>query len=92
MEVRPRPVTEGDLVLFRRFAVEPGLDWGGFQEPARRFARDGYLGPDGGRLIVGVDDTATGHVGWAKRLHGGVARSTSPNRSPWSRPDSSGRA
>lgn len=79
MDVRLRPVAADDLVLFERFAVEPGLvglDWGGFrdaQEPARRFARDGYLGPDGGRLIVDVDDDVTGYVGWVKQLYGGVA-------------------
>jgi RimJ/RimL family protein N-acetyltransferase len=64
--VRLRPVIEDDLEMFRRFAVEPGLiglDWGGFrdaQEPARRFAADGYLGTDSSRLIVEVaaPDTA----------------------------------
>jgi len=79
MDVRLRPVVADDLVMFQRFAVEPGLvglDWGGFrdaQEPARRFVADGYLGPDGGRLIVEVQDTAAGHVGWASRLLGGIA-------------------
>jgi RimJ/RimL family protein N-acetyltransferase len=58
--LRLRPVVEDDLEMFRRFAVEPGLiglDWGGFrdaQEPARRFAADGYLGGDNSRLIVEV--------------------------------------
>ncbi len=42
--------------MFRRFATEPGLiglDWTGFkdpQAPARRFAVDGFLGADSGRL------------------------------------------
>jgi hypothetical protein len=58
--LRLRPVIEDDLEMFRRFAVEPGLiglAWGGFcdaQEPARRFAADGYLGADNSRLIVEV--------------------------------------
>lgn len=67
-----RPVVEDDLAMFRRFATEPhliGLDWGGFrdaQEPARRFAVDGYLGVDGGRLMVQIesDHVAAGFVGW----------------------------
>ncbi|SCL22057.1 Acetyltransferase (GNAT) domain-containing protein [Micromonospora pallida] len=59
--VRLRPVTEDDLAMFRRFLAEPGLigpDWAGFRdagEPARRFAADGYLGLDDGRLIVEVN-------------------------------------
>ncbi|MEV4317236.1 GNAT family protein [Actinocrispum sp. NPDC049592] len=79
MDVRLRPVTAGDLAMFERFAVEPGLvglDWGGFrdaQEPARRFAKDGYLGPDGGRLIVEAEDAATGFVSWTAKQYGGVA-------------------
>ncbi len=54
--IRLRPVAEDDLVMFRRFATEPGLiglDWTGFkdpQAPARRFAVDGFLGADSGRL------------------------------------------
>ncbi|MEU8301670.1 hypothetical protein AB0C04_30810 [Micromonospora sp. NPDC048909] len=56
--VRLRPVTEPDLSIFRRFATEPGLiglDWAGIRDagaPARRFAADGWLGGDDGRLIV----------------------------------------
>jgi [ribosomal protein S5]-alanine N-acetyltransferase len=62
-EIRLRPVTEADLGMFRRFAVEPGLiglDWPGFRDPKtvqRRFDLDSYLGADDGRLIV---DVATG--------------------------------
>lgn len=72
--VRLRPVMEDDLEMFRRFATEPyliGLDWAGFrdaQEPARRFAGDGFLGGDDRRLVVGVDGeperAAAGFVGW----------------------------
>jgi hypothetical protein len=42
-----RPVTEADLPMLRRFAVEPGLignDWAGFRDPRaqdRRLARPG---------------------------------------------------
>jgi len=59
-EIRLRPVTEADLDMFRRFAVEPGLiglDWPGFRDPKavqRRFDTDSYLGEDTGRLIVDV--------------------------------------
>jgi len=72
LSVRLRPVVEADLEMFRRFATEPGLiglDWAGFRDaeaPARRFATDGYLGSDDGRLIVDVDDEAgaAGFVSW----------------------------
>jgi [ribosomal protein S5]-alanine N-acetyltransferase len=59
-EIRLRPVTETDLDMFRRFAVESGLiglDWSGFRDPKavqRRFDTDSYLGEDDGRLIVEV--------------------------------------
>ncbi|HEY3510639.1 MULTISPECIES: GNAT family N-acetyltransferase [Kribbella] len=58
MDVTLRPVVEDDLPLFQRFAVEPGLiglDWNGYrdpQAPVRRFAEDGFLGKDDGRLVV----------------------------------------
>jgi RimJ/RimL family protein N-acetyltransferase len=76
LTIRLRPVADADVDMFRRMAVEPGLvgiDWGGFRDgaaPARRFATDGYLGPDDGRLMVDVGEGrgAAGFVGW----HGGV--------------------
>ena len=70
MRIELRPVGEGDLELFRRFVVEPGLiglDWAGFrdaQAPARRFAEDGFLGTDDGRLMVRSDDETAGLVSW----------------------------
>jgi [ribosomal protein S5]-alanine N-acetyltransferase len=81
-EIRLRPVTEADLAMFRRFAVEPGLiglDWSGFTDPKaieRRFDTDSYLGADNGRLIVdvaadaGSDWEPTGLVSYLKRYHG----------------------
>jgi RimJ/RimL family protein N-acetyltransferase len=81
-EIRLRPVTEADLNMFRRFAVEPGLiglDWSGFTDPKaveRRFDTDSYLGADDGRLIVDVAaDTepsweSAGLVSYRKRYHG----------------------
>ncbi|CAM4144435.1 GNAT family N-acetyltransferase [Kibdelosporangium persicum] len=65
-------MAEPDLAMFRRFAVEPGLiglDWTGFrdaQEPARQFAANGYLSPDGGRLMVAVGDDTAGYVSWRR--------------------------
>jgi hypothetical protein len=67
-----RPVVEDDLAMFRRFATEPGLiglDWAGFRDaqgPACRFAADGYLGADDGRLMVEVEPehVAAGFVTW----------------------------
>jgi [ribosomal protein S5]-alanine N-acetyltransferase len=81
-EIRLRPVTEADLGMFRRFAVEPGLiglDWSGFRDPRavqRRFDTDSYLGEDDGRLIVAVmtgtaaGDEPAGLVSYRRRLHG----------------------
>jgi ribosomal-protein-alanine N-acetyltransferase len=82
LSVRLRPLVEGDLAMFRRFATEPGLiglDWSGFRDaeaPARRFAVDGYLGADDGRLIVEVEQEpiAAGFVSWRAGLYGGVAK------------------
>ena len=81
LSIRLRPVTEDDLAMFRRFASDPGLvglDWAGFQDaqaPGRRFATDGYLGTDGGRLMVEIEqeEVAAGSVGWKAGLYGGVA-------------------
>jgi RimJ/RimL family protein N-acetyltransferase len=72
---------EVDLEMFRRFAIEPrliGLDWAGFrdaQAPARRFAADGYLGSDDGRLMVEVEQeqAAAGFVSWKAGSFGGLA-------------------
>ncbi|WP_212986356.1 GNAT family N-acetyltransferase [Actinoplanes auranticolor] len=74
-----RPVTEADLPMLRRFAVEPGLignDWFGFRDPRaqdRRFALDGYLGTDNGRLIVTTEEQAAGFVTWSEGRYGGAA-------------------
>jgi RimJ/RimL family protein N-acetyltransferase len=81
-EIRLRPVTENDLDMFRRFAVEPGLiglDWSGFRDPKavqRRFDTDSYLGEDDGRLIVEVaagtepGGEPAGLVSYRRRLYG----------------------
>lgn len=81
-EIRLRPVTEADLDMFRRFAVEPGLvglDWSGFRDPKavqRRFDTDSYLGEDDGRLIVEVaagtepGGEPAGLVSYRRRLYG----------------------
>ncbi|HEY3953422.1 MAG TPA: GNAT family protein [Streptosporangiaceae bacterium] len=84
--LRLRPVIEDDLEMFRRFTVEPGLiglDWAGFrdaQQPARRFAADGYLGTDNSRLIVevtdpertGPDRAVAGFVSFSAGLYSGA--------------------
>jgi RimJ/RimL family protein N-acetyltransferase len=80
--VRLRPVAEPDLAMFRRFAVEPGLiglDWAGFRDPgapARRYAEDGYLGPEDGRLIVQAEPerAAAGFVSYRSGTYDGKAR------------------
>jgi [ribosomal protein S5]-alanine N-acetyltransferase len=64
--IRLRPVAESDLPIFHRIATEPdvsGPDWTGFRDPqaaARRFANDGFLDAEGGRLVVEVGVTETG--------------------------------
>jgi hypothetical protein len=64
------PVAEADLDLLERFCVEPGLmglDWQGFRDRGRirgQFAQDGFLGDDGGQLMVTVDGHAAGFVPW----------------------------
>jgi RimJ/RimL family protein N-acetyltransferase len=82
LTIRLRPVTEPDVDMFRRTAVEPGLvglDWGGFRDgaaSARRFATDGYLGPDDSRLMVDVGDEggAAGFVGWQAGVFAGPGK------------------
>ncbi|TDW79302.1 RimJ/RimL family protein N-acetyltransferase [Kribbella sp. VKM Ac-2566] len=70
MDVLLRPVQEEDVPLFQRFAVEPGLiglDWNGFrdaQAPVRRYAEDGFLGKDDGRLMVRTGSETAGLVSW----------------------------
>ncbi|MEV4719765.1 GNAT family protein [Micromonospora noduli] len=81
LTVRLRPVAEPDLVMFRRFCTEPGLiglDWAGFRDagvPARRFAVDGYLGEDDGRLVVEVEQeqAAAGVVSYTAGRYAGRA-------------------
>ncbi|MFC7546191.1 GNAT family N-acetyltransferase [Plantactinospora sp. GCM10030261] len=70
LNLRLRPVTVDDLPMLQRFLTEPfllGPDWRGFQDAqsvTRRFAKDGFLGEEDGRLIVEVDPT-TGSAGTA---------------------------
>ncbi|MFE9190038.1 GNAT family N-acetyltransferase [Micromonospora sp. NPDC007208] len=81
LTVRLRPVAEPDLAIFRRFCTEPGLiglDWAGFRDagaPARRFAVDGYLGEDDGRLVVEVEQerAAAGVVSYRSGRYAGRA-------------------
>ncbi|MET7950470.1 GNAT family protein [Micromonospora sp. NPDC005324] len=81
LTARLRPVAEPDLVMLRRFCTEPGLiglDWAGFRDagaPARRFAVDGYLGGDDGRLVVEVEQeqAAAGIVSYTAGRYAGRA-------------------
>jgi RimJ/RimL family protein N-acetyltransferase len=76
--IRLRPLVADDLAMFRRFATEPGLiglDWAGFRDaeaPARRFAADGYLGAEDGRLMVELagENVAVGFVSWQAGSYG----------------------
>jgi len=79
---RLRPLVEDDLPMFRRFALEPGLiglDWAGYRDPevaVRRFAKDNYLDPEDGRLMVEVEPehTAAGFVSFRAGLYSGLAK------------------
>ena len=68
-----RPVRDEDLAMLRRFRTEPGLignDWAGFRDPgqpARRFAKDGYLGDEDGMVVVDVGEAAGVMTWWAGR-------------------------
>jgi ribosomal-protein-alanine N-acetyltransferase len=79
MDLTLRPVRDDDLDMFRRLLTEPGLignDWFGFGDagrPARRFAEDGYLADDNGRLMVEVADGTAGMVSWVAGKYGGAA-------------------
>ncbi|MEU1243001.1 GNAT family protein [Micromonospora parva] len=81
LAIRLRPVAEPDLAMFRRLRTEPGLiglDWPGFTDagaPARRFAMDGYLGEDDGRLIVEAEQerAAAGIVSYTAGCYAGRA-------------------
>ncbi|MEU5781327.1 GNAT family N-acetyltransferase [Micromonospora lupini] len=81
VDVRLRPVAEPDLAMLRRFCTEPGLiglDWAGFRDagaPARRFAVDGWLGTDDGRLVVEVEQAqaAAGIVSYTSGRYAGLA-------------------
>ena len=69
--------------MFRRFAVEPGAGRPGLARlprpagGARRFAIDGYLGTDDGRLAVEAEVAGeraiAGFVSWRSGLYGGTA-------------------
>jgi len=77
-DLRFRPVTEDDLVYFRRLSTDAeflGLDWHGFRSPApyeRRFADDGFLGGDESWLVVERDSTAVALVNWGKGKPAGL--------------------
>lgn len=79
--IKLRPVTAEDVALLARFAVEPGLiglDWAGFQDaqqPARRFAEDGYLSTENSRLMVHVEpDAVAGFVAYRSHEYGSHSR------------------
>jgi len=82
LPIRLRPVAEDDLEIFRRCLTEPGLiglDWAGFrdaQAPARRFATDGYLAADDGRLMVEVEpeNEAAGFLSFQATSYTGAAK------------------
>jgi [ribosomal protein S5]-alanine N-acetyltransferase len=71
MNVKMRAVDEGDLSLFRRVAVEPdlaGYNWYGFRDAGaaeRRFAQDGFLGPDDSRVMIDVEGETAGFLSWS---------------------------
>ncbi|WP_218579505.1 GNAT family N-acetyltransferase [Phytohabitans houttuyneae] len=72
-----RPATADDFWLFERQAVDPDaagtFNWSGFRDiraTRRRFDENGLITPDGGCLVVQVDDAAAGTVVWTKVHYG----------------------
>ncbi|MFI7576764.1 hypothetical protein [Micromonospora sp. NPDC049497] len=90
--VRLRPVTEPDLAMFRRFAVEPGLlgpDWHGFRDPGaaeRRYATDAWLGEKDGRLVVEVEAEEAAEFRAGRWCDGLLYSRLRDDPSPWDRP------
>ncbi len=82
-----RPVTAEDIPLLERWDRDPAAAgpyaWFGWRDPGRfrrRFATDGYLGTDGGLLLVVVDDgRVVGDVSWRAVQGGPNAASRSWN-------------
>jgi RimJ/RimL family protein N-acetyltransferase len=75
--VRLRPVSADDLPLLELMANDREqageLSWAGFVAPGRlrqRLEDDGFLGREGGRLMVVVDDETVGLVSWIRVFHG----------------------
>src|SRR6516165_9673651 len=80
-----RPITESDLPVLDRLAVDPRIagpfDWHGFADPGarrRRLAEDGFLGRDPRNLAVALDqdDSCIGDVSW-------LAVPTGPTSTCW---------
>lgn len=78
VDVVLRPFTGDDLEGFSQYwrEIDPTTNLDGTPyisdlEDRLRYEKDGFLGPDGGRLAVIVDDNFVGHVGWHKRSNGG---------------------
>lgn len=68
-----RPVAEDDLVVLDRFLTDPEatgpFQWLGWSDPRRwrrNWAENGFLGDDGGRLMVAVGADPLGFVAWRK--------------------------
>ena len=80
-----RPLSESDLPVLERLAVDPRIagpfDWHGFGDPRarrRRLAEDGFLGRDPRNLAIALDqdDSCIGDVSW-------LAVPTGPTSTCW---------
>ena len=70
-----RPLRESDLPYFDNYARPEADPWSffGFRAPdqvRRQYAADGLLSADAGLLLVEVDGTVIGDVGWHAVLYG----------------------
>ncbi|SDM41626.1 GNAT family N-acetyltransferase [Nonomuraea jiangxiensis] len=75
MTVHLRPVKERDLPLLYRLTSEPDstgdFQWYGWQDPhrlRRRWEEDGWLGEDGGILVIAHAEESVGMISWTKKV------------------------
>ncbi|MEO3874297.1 GNAT family protein [Nonomuraea sp. B12E4] len=75
MTIHLRPVKERDLPFLHRLTSEPDstgeFQWYGWQDPhrmRRRWEEDGWLGEDGGILIIAHAEESVGFVSWSKQV------------------------
>jgi RimJ/RimL family protein N-acetyltransferase len=78
-QLRLRPVEESDIPVMEALQGDPDSTgdhaWFGFQhlDLHARWAANGFLGDDGGRLMVAAGDRTLGFMAWTRRMAGPAA-------------------